>query len=59
MKVVRDIHLEFVYPPIPERHSDWRATRDGYEPGELVGYGSTPILALTDLLEQELDREPA
>lgn len=59
MKVVRDILLSFDYPPIPERHSDWSATRKGWEPGELVGRGRTPILALTDLLEQELEQEPA
>ena len=59
MKIVHDINLTFVHPPIPERHSDWRATRSDYEPGEPVGYGATPILALTDLLEQEMELEDA
>lgn len=52
-KVVRDIELTFVYPPIPERNYDWQATRKGWEPGELYGQGRTPVLALADLLEQE------
>jgi hypothetical protein len=36
VKIVYDIRLSFVYPPIPERHSDWAATREGYEPGSLI-----------------------
>lgn len=54
---VRDIDLRFIYPPIPERGFDWQATRSGYEPGELMGHGRTPIAALAHLLEQEMDAE--
>lgn len=56
-KVIRDIELEFVYPPIPLRDFDWRATRKGYEPGEPMGQGRTPVIALADLLEQEMEVE--
>ena len=56
-KVVYDIHLTFVYPPIPDRNFDWQATREGWEPGGLVGQGRTPIVALADLLEREMDNE--
>lgn len=57
IKLIYDIRLSFVYPPIPERHSDWAATREGYEPGSLIGWGRTPIAALADLLDQEFDKE--
>jgi hypothetical protein len=56
-KAVRDIELSFVYPPIPDRNFDWQATRKGWEPGELVGQGRTPIVALADLLEREMEDE--
>jgi hypothetical protein len=59
MKVIRDINLRFEHPPIPERHSDWSATRSGYDEGDPIGRGATPITALADLLEQELDLEDA
>ena len=44
-------------PPIPLRQFDWKALRDGYEPGMPVGYGATEEAAITDLLEQETDDE--
>lgn len=56
-KVIRDIELSFIYPPIPDRSCDWQATRKGWEPGELSGHGRTPVIALADLLEQEIDAE--
>lgn len=59
MKVIRDIELAYIYPPIPERNCDWQATRKGWEPGEPAGRGRTPVVALADLLEQEMDLEPA
>jgi hypothetical protein len=58
MKVIRDIELSFIYPPIPDRSCDWQATRKGYDEGEPIGRGRTPAIALADLLEQEMDREP-
>ena len=53
VRVTSDIRLEFVHPPVPDRRYDWRATRDGYEPGDLTGYGPTPQAALADLLARE------
>lgn len=51
--VVYDIHLRFVHPPIPDRNYDWEAIRDGYDAGDPIGRGRTPMGALKDLLEQE------
>ena len=51
--MARDIRLTFENPPIPSRIMDWSATRDGYEPGDLIGRGETPEEALADLLEYE------
>jgi hypothetical protein len=56
-RVIRDIELSFVYPPIPDRNFDWQATRKGYDEGELIGRGRTPAIALAHLLEQEMDAE--
>ena len=56
MKVVYDIHLSFDHPPIPDRNMDWSATRSNYEPGDIIGRGRTPVIALADLLEQEEER---
>lgn len=47
------IITEHIRPPIPVRHCDWTATRDGYEPGDPIGYGATPEEAIEDLLDQE------
>lgn len=56
-KVIYDIHLTFVYPPILMRDFDWQATRSNYEPGEPMGRGRTPVIALADLLEQEAEAD--
>lgn len=56
-KIVYDIRLSFAPPPIPTRDFDWSAVREGWEPGGLIGQGRTPIVALADLLEQELELE--
>ena len=40
-------------PPIPIRNFDWSAHRDGYEPGEPIGWGATEEEALADLAMQE------
>lgn len=52
MKIVHEhrIHTATVYPPIPIRTFDWRATLDGYEPGDPIGEGETEIAAIADLL---------
>jgi len=44
------VHVDFIYPPIPERCCDYAAYRD---PEGLVGRGATPFLAINDLIEQE------
>lgn len=46
------VHVEHVFPPIPERCWDYRAYRDP-DPGNPVGYGGTPFLAINDLIEKE------
>jgi len=51
------IITQFVNPPIPPRSFDWWAARDGYEPGCLYGTGPTERAAITDLLDQEDERE--
>lgn len=40
-------------PPIPLRSMDWSAARDGYEPGDPIGYGATEEEAIEDLMERE------
>lgn len=47
----RKINTEYVFPPIPIRIYDWRATFDGYEPGDSMGYGATEQEAIADLLD--------
>jgi hypothetical protein len=49
------IITHFEYPPIPIRSFDWSAVRDGYEGGDLVGWGKTKEEAIADLLELEED----
>lgn len=51
----KPIVTDCVCPPIPDRRWDWNATREGYEPGCLIGYGTTEDEAIEDLLEQEAD----
>ena len=52
----KDIRVEAVFPPIPTRQFDYRAYRDGYEPGMPLGEGPTPEYAIADLKEQEAAR---
>jgi hypothetical protein len=42
-------------PPVPSRDFDYSAVRDGYDEGDLIGYGATEADAIKDLLEQEGD----
>ena len=49
---MRIINVEFVYPPIPDRNMDYRATFESYEPGEPEGWGATAFDAKADLLEK-------
>lgn len=52
MKIITN-HL---FPPIPIRQYDWSACREGYEPGDIIGYGETERDAINDLLNQEDER---
>lgn len=54
----RVIQTEHVYPPIPERHSDWSAIFKGEYDGapdshSLIGRGPTEQAAIADLIEQD------
>jgi len=51
------INTSHDYPPIPDRRYDWSATFDGYEPGDLIGYGATEVEAIADLKEQQSERD--
>ena len=50
-----DIKTNYVFPPIADRNFDWEATFEYYEPGDLIGYGSTESAAINDLVEKYLD----
>jgi hypothetical protein len=39
--------------PIPLRNYDWEATRGDYDEYDPIGYGSTELEAITDLINQE------
>lgn len=52
-----DIITSHVFPPIPLRQFDWSAARDGYEPGNLMGWGPTEADAVSNLLELERERD--
>ena len=53
----REIIVDFVYPPIPDRRFDYFAYFDGDEPNDegqmMHGYGLTPLDAIRDLLDWE------
>lgn len=48
----RKIIVEFGNPPIPSRNYDYNAVFDGYEPGDLVGFGATEDAAKADLIKK-------
>ena len=51
------IETQRLYPPIPHgTYLPWTATREGYEPGEPMGWGHTEEEAIADLIEQEESR---
>jgi hypothetical protein len=52
-RLLRKINTEHVYPPIPSRQYDWRATFDGYEPGDSIGTGYTEQEAIDWLIAEE------
>jgi hypothetical protein len=43
-------------PPIASREYDWSAVDDNYEPGDLIGHGSTEDAAIADLVKQLEER---
>lgn len=52
----KTIRVSYDRPPIPTNRFDYSAVFNGYEPGDLIGYGSTAEAAIEDLQEQaELD----
>lgn len=51
----RVIVTEHVYPPIPLRNYDWRATFTGYDEGDPMGTGPTEAAAIADLILQDED----
>ena len=53
MSELKPIVTDHVYPPIPSRMYDWSAVRDGYEPGDLIGWGATEEEAKRNLVRQE------
>jgi hypothetical protein len=46
-------HVEHVAPPVPTRNFDYRATREGFDLGDPVGYGPTEAAAIAALVERE------
>lgn len=53
------IIIHFENPPIPVRNFDWCATRDGWEPGQPIGWGKIPQDALQNLLDEEEEHRSA
>lgn len=47
------IQTHYQPPPIPFRCYDWSAVKEGYEPGDPIGYGKTEQAAIDALNEQE------
>lgn len=58
-KAKKPIEFDYVHPPIPIRMFDWNAAREGYEPGDLIGWGATREDAERELREAEADRGAA
>lgn len=52
-RLLRKIHTEHVRPPVPTTQFDWRATFDGYEPGDSIGTGHTEQEAIDWLIAEE------
>lgn len=46
------IKTEFIYPPIPDRRSDWMAWIDGMEESGVYGLGPTELEAINRLREE-------
>ena len=50
---MRKITTSHDCPPIPVRYYDWSASREDWDEGDLIGYGTTEQEAIDDLLEKE------
>jgi hypothetical protein len=53
----KSVEVTLALPPIPTDRFDYAATFAGYEPGDLIGRGATPLAAVTDLKEQDDERQ--
>jgi len=55
--IAQHIDIEYVYPSIPTRSYDYRATFGSYsgDPSDPMGYGPTAYDAIIDLLMQTED----
>jgi hypothetical protein len=49
-----DLVTSNIHPPIPLRDYDWCAFRQGYEPGDTIGYGETEEAAINDFYEKAI-----
>lgn len=53
-EIMAKVNIEHLFPPIPRRDFDYRATYDGDEPNDngqmAAGYGATKEEAINDLL---------
>jgi hypothetical protein len=52
----KSVEVTLALPPIPTDRFDYAAVFAGYEPGDLIGRGSTPLAAVKDLKEQDDER---
>lgn len=50
--MMNKIITDYIFPPIPYRHMDWIAYRDGNEEGNR-GFGKSEQEAINDLLSWE------
>ena len=51
----KKIITDYIFPPIPDRNSDWCAYYDGEEELGQYGYGRTKEAAIQDLKDRDDD----
>ena len=54
---MRGIIIQYDKKPVASSKYDWEAARENYDWGDPIGYGSTEIESLKDLLEKEIERK--
>ena len=54
---MREIIIQYNRKPIESIKYDFEAYREDWDLGEPIGYGSTEIESLKDLLEKEIERK--